>query len=331
MDTRIVTWRLLSDKAYSWKKPDQQGFEDADGRKKSEFMPLYSEKVKPIQEQPMNNLKTVLLLGTLTGLFLFVGGMAGGRSGMIIALVFAAILNISAYWFSDKIVLRAYKAVELRPEDEPEVHRMVEELCLNAGIPKPRITMIEHDSPNAFATGRNPGNAAIALSRGMVELMSPEELKGVIGHELSHIRNRDTLIQAAAATIAGAIMFLAYQMRWFAFLGGGDDDEEGGILGLLAMAILAPIAATLVQLAISRGREYKADRSSAELTHNPEGLASSLEKLGVYSKKIPLPASRQTAHLFIVSPLSGKKLLSLFSTHPPLEARIERLRAMRFE
>jgi heat shock protein HtpX len=279
----------------------------------------------------MNNLKTILLLGALTGLFLFVGGMTGGKSGMLIALVLAGILNIAAYWFSDKIVLRAYKAVELSQENGPDVHRSVEELCQNAGIPKPKIYIIDYDSPNAFATGRNPEHAAIALSRGMVGLMNQEELKGVIGHELTHIRNRDTLIQAAAATIAGAIMFLAYQMRWFAFLGGGDDDEKGGILGLLAMAILAPIAATLIQLAISRGREYKADRGSAELTHNPEGLASSLEKLGIYSKKIPLPASRQTAHLFIVSPLTGKSLLSLFSTHPPLEASIQRLRAMRFE
>lgn len=279
----------------------------------------------------MNHLKTVLLMGALTGLFLFVGGMAAGRSGMMIALIFAGVLNIAAYWFSDKIVLRAYKAVELGPDNAPDIHLMVEELSRNAGIPKPKVYMIEHDSPNAFATGRNPKNSAIALSRGMVQLMNREELKGVIGHELSHIRNRDTLIQAAAATIAGAIMFLAYQMRWFAFLGGRDDDENGGVLGLLAMAILAPIAATLIQLAISRGREYKADRSSAELTHNPEGLASSLEKLGIYSKKIPLPASRQTAHLFIVSPLTGKSILSLFSTHPPLQERIERLRAMRFE
>lgn len=279
----------------------------------------------------MNNLKTVFLLGAMTGLFLFIGGMVGGQGGMMVALIFAGILNIAAYWFSDKIVLRAYKAVELKPDDAPEVHLMVEELCQNAGIPKPRIYIIEHDSPNAFATGRNPDNSAIALSRGLVNLMNAEELKGVIGHELAHILNRDTLIQAVSATIAGAIMFLAYQMRWFAFLGGSDDDEDGGILGLLAMTILAPIAASLIQLAISRGREYKADRSSAELTHHPEGLASSLEKLGIYSKKIPLPASRQTAHLFIVSPLTGKNFLTLFSTHPPLESRIERLRAMRFE
>jgi heat shock protein HtpX len=280
----------------------------------------------------MNNVKTVILLGALTGLFLFVGGLAGGQNGMIIALVLTGIFNLAAYWFSDKIVLRAYKAVELGPADAPDIHRMVEELCQNSGIPKPRMYVIDHDSPNAFATGRNPQNAAIALSRGMIDLMKPEELKGVIGHELSHIRNRDTLIQTVAATIAGAIMFLAYQMRWFAFLGRGDDDDEGGgILGLLVMAILAPIAATIIQLAISRSREYKADRSSAELTHNPEGLASSLEKLGYYSKKIPLPASRQTAHLFIVTPLTGKSILSLFSTHPPLEMRIERLRAMRFQ
>ena len=277
----------------------------------------------------MNNIKTVILLGALTGLFLLVGGWLGGSSGMVIALVFAGIMNLAAYWFSDKIVLRAYRARELSPEQHPDIHRMVEELSRNADMPKPRVYFIDHDSPNAFATGRTPEKGVVALSRGIMEAMDREELRGVIAHELSHIKHRDTLIQSVAATLAGAIMFLAYQMRWLAVFGGGGDDDDGGGLGLLLMAILAPIAATVIQLAISRKREYKADEGAAELTHNPEGLASALERLGHLSKRIPLPATRQTAHLFIVSPLKGKTLLSLFSTHPPLEDRIARLRAMK--
>ncbi len=277
----------------------------------------------------MNNIKTVILLGALTGLFLFIGGMVGGQSGMIIALIFAGILNIAAYWFSDRIVLRTYGAQPLREAEAPEIHRMVEELSHNAGIPKPKVYALNEESPNAFATGRDPQHGAIALSAGIIKLMNRDELKGVIAHELSHIRHRDTLIQAVAATIAGAIMFLAYQMRWLAFFTGGDDDEEGGILGLLLMAILAPIAAFLIQMAISRSREYKADQGAAEISHNPYGLASALEKLGHYTKRIPMRATQQTAHLFIVSPLSGRGLASIFSTHPPLEDRIARLRATR--
>jgi heat shock protein HtpX len=280
----------------------------------------------------MNNLKTIILLGALTGLFLLIGGWAGGRIGMIIALCFAGIMNIASYWFSDKIVLKIYRAQPLDVSDAPDIHRMVDELCQASSLPKPKIYVIDQDSPNAFATGRNPQHAAIALSRGIIKLLDREELKGVIGHELSHVRHRDTLIQAVVATVAGAIMFLAYQMRWFAFLGGGgSDDDDGGFLGLLVMAILAPIAATIIQMAISRSREYKADQGSAELTHNPGALASALEKLVEYSRRIPLKALGQTAHLFIVSPLSGKGILTLFSTHPPLEKRVARLRALRFD
>lgn len=280
----------------------------------------------------MNNIKTVILLGALTGLFIFIGGMAGGRGGMIIALVFAGIMNIAAYWFSDKIVLKMYGAKPISEAEAPEVYGMVNELCSAANMPIPKIYIMNEDSPNAFATGRNPNHAAVALTTGIMKLLNREELKGVIAHELSHIRHRDTLIQAAAATIAGAIMFLAHQARWFAFLGGGrsnDDDDNGGIFGLLAIAILAPLAAMLIQMAISRSREYKADLGAAEISHNPEGLASSLEKLAYYSKRVPMEASMQTAHLFIVSPLSGKGVLNLFSTHPPLEDRIAKLRAIR--
>jgi len=278
----------------------------------------------------MNNMKTVILLGALTGIFLFIGGMAGGRQGMLLALGFAALMNFVSYWFSDKIVLKAYRANELPEAEAPRVYAMVRELSQQAQIPMPSIYVFEQDSPNAFATGRNPAKAVIALSRGIIQLMGEEELKGVIAHELTHVINRDTLLATIAATLAGAIMFLGYQMRWLGlFAGGRDDDNRGGVLGMLLMAILAPLAASLIQLAISRSREFKADAGSAQLTHNPEGLASALEKLTAYSKQLPLQATQQTAHLFIVSPLSGKSLLSLFSTHPPIEERVARLRAMR--
>jgi heat shock protein HtpX len=278
----------------------------------------------------MSNIKTVALLGALTGIFLFIGGMAGGRQGMLLALVFAGLMNFVAYWFSDKIVLKAYRASPLAESEAPRIHVMVREMCRQAGVPMPAIYVFEQDSPNAFATGRDPEKAVIALSRGIMQLMGEAELKGVIAHELTHVVNRDTLLQTVAATLAGAIMFLAYQARWFGiFTGGRDDDDRGGIVGLIAMAILAPLAATLIQMAISRSREYKADAGAAILTRDPEGLAAALEKLTAYSKRLPLAASRQTAHLFIVSPLSGKSLLALFSTHPPIEERVARLRAMR--
>ncbi|MBN2346535.1 MAG: zinc metalloprotease HtpX [Candidatus Aminicenantes bacterium] len=277
----------------------------------------------------MNNLKTVALLGAMTGIFLFAGGMIGGRQGMLIALVLAGLMNFAAYWFSDKIVLKAYGAGALPESESPRIHAMVRELCQRAQIPIPAVYVFDQDSPNAFATGRNPQRAVIALSRGITRLMGDEELKGVIAHELSHVLHRDTLLQAVAATLAGAIMFLAYQMRWIGlFTGGRDDDRRGGVLGMLAMAILAPLAATLIQMAISRQREFRADSGAARLTGNPEGLASALEKLHSYSKRIPLKASRQTAHMFIVSPLSGRSLLALFSTHPPIEERVARLRSM---
>jgi len=278
----------------------------------------------------MNNFKTVALLGALTGIFLFIGGMAGGRQGMLLALVFAGLMNFVAYWFSDKIVLKAYRASALAESEAPRIYAIIRGMCQQAQVPMPAIYVFEQDSPNAFATGRDPSKAVIALSRGIMQLLGETELKGVIAHELTHVVNRDTLLQTVAATLAGAIMFLAYQARWFGvFAGGRDDDDRGGIVGLIAMAILAPLAATLIQMAISRSREYKADAGAAQLTHDPEGLASALEKLTAYSKRLPLAASRQTAHLFIVSPLSGRSLLALFSTHPPIEERVTRLRAMR--
>jgi len=278
----------------------------------------------------MNNMKTVLLLGALTGIFLFIGGMAGGRQGMLLALVFAGLMNFAAYWFSDKIVLKAYRASELPESEAPRVYAMVRGLSQQARIPMPSIYVFEQDSPNAFATGRNPAKAVIALSRGIIQLMGEAELQGVVAHELTHVINRDTLLATIAATLAGAIMFLGYQMRWLGlFSGGHDENNRGGALGMILMAILAPLAATVIQMAISRSREYKADAGAAQLTHNPEGLASALEKLAVYSRRLPLQATGQTAHLFIVSPLSGKSLLSLFSTHPPIEERVARLREMR--
>jgi heat shock protein HtpX len=277
----------------------------------------------------MNKMKTVVLLGALTGIFLLVGGLAGGQAGMLIALVMAGVMNFVSYWFSDKIVLKTYRASALPESEAPRVYAMVRELCQQAQVPVPAIYVFEQDAPNAFATGRDPQRAVIALSRGILQLMGEAELKGVIAHELTHVLNRDTLLQTVAATLAGAILFLAYQARWFGvFAGGRDDDERGGIVGLMVMAILAPLAASLIQMAISRSREYKADEGAARLTHNPEGLASALERLSAYSKRLPLQATRQTAHLFIVSPLSGKGLLGLFSTHPPIAERVARLRAM---
>jgi len=277
----------------------------------------------------LNQMKTVLLLGGLTGLLLLVGGVAAGKAGMLIALVLAAAMNLSAWWFSDSIVLRMHKARPLGMQEAPRIHAMVESLSQRAMIPVPRVYVMENPSPNAFATGRDPSRGVVVVSTGLLRLLDERELAGVLAHELSHILHRDTMVQSIAATLGGAVMMLAYQMRWFAFLGGGnDDDDGGGILGLLAMAILAPLAASLIQMAISRSREYGADEGSARLTHDPEGLASALDKLGRESRRVPLRTHSQAAHLFIVSPLRAGFLTRLFSTHPPLEERIARLRAM---
>jgi heat shock protein HtpX len=277
-----------------------------------------------------NRVKTVLLLTGLTVFFIFMGKFLGGRQGMYLAFILALGMNFFSYWFSDKIVLRMYRAQEVSPEEAPQIHQMVEELAHEAGIPKPRVYIIPDESPNAFATGRNPQHAAVAATQGIIRLLSPVELKGVLGHELGHVLNRDILISTIAATLAGAIMILASMARWGAILGMGRDDEEGGgILEVLVMSIIAPIAAMLIQMAISRSREYLADETGARLAHNPESLARALEKLSLGTQRIPMDASPATAHMFIVNPLTGRSLMNLFSTHPPIEERVERLRAMR--
>ena len=281
-----------------------------------------------------NTMKTTLLLGLMTVLIIFIGGAVGGQSGMIMAFFLAGIMNIGSYWFSDKIVLAMYHAQEISPQDHPEIHQMVMELAQQAGLPKPRIFLIEDDSPNAFATGRNPQHAVVAVTSGILRILSRQELKGVLAHELAHVKNRDILIGSIAATMAGAIMILAYMARFAAIFGGSRDSEErggGGIIGLLVMTIVAPIAAMLIQMAISRSREYLADASGAKFSGNPLGLAGALEKLETASKQIPMDDPKPaTAHMFIVNPLSGRSLFNLFSTHPPIEERIARLKAMRY-
>jgi len=246
---------------------------------------------------------------------------------LIIALVFAAGMNFFSYWYSDKIVLRMYKAREATPAQAPEIYSIVQNLARNAGLPTPKVYIIPQASPNAFATGRNPEHAVVAVTEGLLDILNREELAGVLAHELAHVKNRDILIGSIAATMAGAVMMLATMARWSAIFGGmGDEDEGVGGFGLIVMSILAPIAAVLIQTAISRSREYMADASGALFAGNNEGLALALEKLGAYSAKRPMNANPSTAHMFIVTPLSGQKMMRLFSTHPPLEDRIARLR-----
>jgi len=276
--------------------------------------------------------KTALLLGLLTGLFIAIGGFLGGQSGMVTAFVLALIMNFVSYWFSDKIVLKMYGAQPLAESDAPVVHRIVRNIATKARIPMPRLYLLPSPTPNAFATGRNPQNAAVAVTEGILRIMDEEELEGVLAHELSHVLNRDVLISTIAATLAGAVMMLANMARWGAMFGGARDDEEGhgmNPIALIVTIVLAPIAAMLIQMAVSRAREYEADASSARLTRRPLRLASALAKLHQASQIAPMDANPATAHLFIVNPLTGRSLLNLFATHPPIEDRIARLRAMR--
>src|ERR1700730_5041294 len=274
-------------------------------------------------------LKTTLLLIAMTGLLMFIGDLLGCARGVAIFFVIAAVMNFFSYWFSDKIVLRAYNAKEIDAQSEPELYSIVNELAHAAGIPMPRLYIIESDTPNAFATGRSRKHAAVAVTRGIMRICTREELKGVIGHELSHVINRDILTSSIVATMAGAIMMIGSMIRWVAMFGiGRRDDDEGGLEGLLIGGILAPIAATMIQLAISRTREYKADAGGAKLTHNPLYLASALRKLEAANERMPLEASPATAHLFIVNPLSAQGIARLFSTHPPIDERIHRVERM---
>ncbi len=281
----------------------------------------------------IERLKTFLLLTVLTAFLLFMGNLIGGKTGLTVALFMAGFMNLIAYFFSDKIVLAMYRARELSEQEAPSIHRMVQELSVSAGIPKPKVYVVPSMSPNAFATGRNPSNAVVALTDGIMKILNDSELRGVIAHEIAHIKNRDTLIQVIAATIAGAIMYLADMLKWgLFFFGGRSDDREGhglgNILGLVAISILAPIAAMIVQFAISRSREFLADETGAKISNDPLALASALKKITGYVERVPMEANPATSHLFIVNPLSGSSILSLFSTHPPVEKRIERLYKM---
>jgi len=284
--------------------------------------------------QIWNSVKTTALLGLLTGLFVVIGGAIGGQVGMVIALVFAVAMNMGAWWFSDKLALRMSGAQEVSPAEAPELHAMVEQLSARAGIPKPRVYLINSETPNAFATGRNPANGAVAVTTGIARLLDRDELAGVVAHELAHIKHRDTLISSVAASVGGAVTMLADMAMWgaiFAGFGGSDDEEGGGfadLAGTMLLAILAPIAAVIIQMAISRSREYLADAGGAQILGDPLPLASALEKLEWAAGRVPMQASPSTAHLYIVNPLVGGGLANLFRTHPQTAERIARLRAM---
>jgi heat shock protein HtpX len=275
-----------------------------------------------------NWFKTMVLFVALSAVLMLVGGVVGGRAGVALALVVSLGINFFSYWFSDRMVLMRYRAAELGEAEAPRVHAVVAQLAQAAGIPKPKIYRIPDSSPNAFATGRSPDHAAVAVTDGILDLLDEEELKGVLGHELSHVKHRDILIGTVAASVASAIMFLSYMARWAAIFGGyggGRDREGGNPLGLLVAAIVAPVAALLIQMAISRSREYDADAGGAHLAGNPYGLVNALKKLDAMSARIPLQATPATSHMFIVKPFSGRALFQLFSTHPPMEKRIARL------
>jgi heat shock protein HtpX len=275
----------------------------------------------------VNNVKTVLLLGFLSGIVLVIGGSLGGRQGLTIALVFSIIMNFASYFFSDKIALRMHHAQPVTREEAPQIYKIMEYLCARSGVPMPKIYIIPDESPNAFATGRNPEHASVAVTQGALRLLNEDELMGVLAHEISHVKNRDILISSVAATLAGVIMWVANMARFAAIFGGGRDrdDDGGGAIASLATIIVAPIAAMLIQMWISRTREYQADASGSEVAGSPQGLASALQKLENYSKRIPMEASPSSAHMYIVHPFSGRSLMNLFSTHPPTQERIDRL------
>jgi heat shock protein HtpX len=279
----------------------------------------------------MNTMKTFLLMGLLTVLLVVIGRVIGGQGGMMIAFLFAVVMNFASYWWSDKMVLGMYHAQELTQTDNPALFQLIGDLAGRAGLPMPRVYLIPQDQPNAFATGRDPQHAAVAVTQGILRLLSQDELRGVLSHELAHVKHRDILVGTVAATIAGAISMLASMAQWALIFGGGrgSSDREGGnpIAGL-AMMIVAPIAALMIQMAISRSREYAADEGGAQISGNPLSLANALRKLELKKEQIPMDANPATAHMFIVSPLHGGGLASLFSTHPPLEDRIARLEAM---
>ncbi|HEX9023388.1 MAG TPA: zinc metalloprotease HtpX, partial [Geobacteraceae bacterium] len=276
--------------------------------------------------------RTTFLMALMTVLLVLAGGAIGGRHGMAFALIMAAVMNLVSYWFSDKIVLAMYGAREVNESEQPDLVGLVRQLAVQTGMPMPRVYLIDSPTPNAFATGRNPEHAVVAATSGIMRILTREELMGVMAHELSHVRHRDILISSIAATIAGAITYLAQMAQWAAIFGGGRDrDEEGGgVFGMLVMAIVAPLAAMLIQMAISRAREYEADKGGAELCHNPLFLAGALRKLHMANQQIPMDANPASAHMFIVNPLTGGGLMSLFSTHPPIEERVRRLEAMAY-
>jgi heat shock protein HtpX len=277
----------------------------------------------------MSTVKTLFLLVTLTLILVWAGAALGGKQGMTIALIFALGMNFFAYWFSDKIVLRMYGARKVTESEAPELYGIVRRLAQRAEIPMPKVYVIEQEQPNAFATGRNPKHAAVAVTKGIMRILSHEELQGVIGHELAHVKHRDILVSTIAATIAGAISYLAQMAQWAMIFGyRGDDEERGSPLAALIMMIIGPIAALIIQMAISRSREYAADEGGARLAGNPRFLSEALKKLNRASQKIPMNANPATSHMFIVNPLSGGGILKLFSTHPPIEERIARLESM---
>ena len=280
----------------------------------------------------INTLKTNFFLAVLSVLFIFIGSAVGGQNGATMALIMAGVMNIGAYWFSDKIVLAMYRARQVTEKEAPELFSVVRELTMRASLPMPKVYIMDNPAPNAFATGRNPEHSAVAVTTGILSLLSRDELAGVVAHELAHIKNRDILISTVAATIAGAISYISHMASWGLMFGGGRRDSEDrnpfGSVIAIAVMILAPIAAMLIQMAISRSREYRADESGAAICGNPLSLAGALKKLHAGTRRIPMEANPATAHMFIVSPLTGGGMLSLFSTHPPIEERIARLEAI---